>query len=110
MAVYLDSQNVVWAGTLGGGLNRMELATGEITRYFHDPRDPSSLADNNVAVIIPDGEEGLWLGTYGGISHYDPGTNTFTNYVNNFVSDPANLPGLSENKVISLYLWSRCRR
>jgi ligand-binding sensor domain-containing protein len=104
MAVYADSQNVVWSGTLGGGLNRMELATGTIIHYFHDPRDPTSLVDNNVAVIIPDGKDGLWLGTYGGLSHYDPTTNAFTNYVNNYANNPANPASLSENKVVSLYL------
>ncbi|RPJ24874.1 MAG: GGDEF domain-containing protein [Chloroflexi bacterium] len=104
MAVYADSQNVVWSGTLGGGLNRLELATGKITHYFHDPRDPTSLVDNNVAVIISDGRDGLWLGTYGGLSHYDPVTDTFTNYVNNYANNPTNLASLSENKVISLYL------
>jgi signal transduction histidine kinase/streptogramin lyase len=104
MAVYADSQNAVWAGTLGGGLNRMGLATGEVTHYFHDPRDPTSLIDNNVAVIISDGWDGLWLGTYGGLSHYNPVTDSFTNYVNNFAKNPANLASLSENKVVSLYL------
>jgi signal transduction histidine kinase len=89
---------------LGGGLNRMELATGEITHYLHDPRNPSSLVDDSVAVIIPDGENGLWLGTFGGLSHYDAETDKFTNYVNNDVDNPANFASLSENKIVSLYL------
>ncbi|MGE5776970.1 MAG: two-component regulator propeller domain-containing protein, partial [Chloroflexota bacterium] len=130
MAVYVDSENVVWAGTLGGGLNRMDLASGEITHYFHSPRDPASLVDNNVTAIVSDGRGGLWLGTYGGLSHYNPDTNTFTNYVSNsannqsdpgeshydtiintlsiYVKDHANnLSSLSENKVVSLYLDER---
>lgn len=102
--VYADPQNVVWIGTLAGGLNRLELVTGEITRYVHDPGDPTSLVDDNVSVIIPDGEAGLWVGTSGGLSHYDPATDTFANYVNNYGKNPANLASLSENKVISLYL------
>ena len=118
--VYADAQNMVWVGTLGGGLNRLELATGQITHYRHDSRDPTSLVDDNVAVIISDGAAGLWLGTLGELSHYDPITNTFANYVNNYAIDPAdpvftnyvnkyanspaNPASLSENRVVSLYL------
>jgi signal transduction histidine kinase/ligand-binding sensor domain-containing protein len=102
--VYADPQNVVWVGTLGGGLNRMELATGAITHLQHDPRDPASLVDDRVAAIIPDGEGGLWLGTFGGLSHFDPETHRFTNYVHNHANNPVNPASLSENKVISLYL------
>ncbi|HJW30471.1 MAG TPA: two-component regulator propeller domain-containing protein, partial [Saprospiraceae bacterium] len=100
MAVYADPQNVVWAGTRGGGLNRIDLLTGKTTRYLHNTRDASSLIDDNIAVIIPDGGTGLWLGTYGGLSHYDTVANTFTNYANNSTNNMS----LSENRIVSLYL------
>ena len=102
--VFADSQNVVWVGTLGGGLNRMELATGEIAHYRHNPRNPTSLIDDNVTVIISDGKNGLWLGTFGGLSHFDPATHIFTNYVNNFANNPTNPSSLSANRIASLYL------
>jgi PAS domain S-box-containing protein len=50
--------------------------------------------------MISDKKGGLWIGTFGGLSHYDPNTGTFTNYSH----DPANPSGLNENKVVSLYL------
>ena len=102
MAVYVDSYDMVWAGTLGHGLNRLSPTLSRVLRHFHDPADPDSLADDNVASIIPDKKGGLWIGTFGGLSHYDPQMNVFTNYSN----DPKNPVSLGENKVVSLYLDS----
>ena len=102
MAVYVDSYDTVWAGTLGKGLNRLSPAISRVLHYLHDPADPNSLADDNVASIIPDKKGGLWIGTFGGVSHYDPQMDVFTNYSN----DPENPASLDENKVVSLYLDS----
>ncbi|MBK9927069.1 MAG: GGDEF domain-containing protein [Anaerolineales bacterium] len=107
MSVYVSSENIVWVGTRGGGLNRMELATGKITHYLHDLRNPNSLPDDNVAAIVPDGSGGVWLGTFGGLSHYNPDKDVFINYSSDISKHPSNPAGLSENKVISLYLDGR---
>jgi hypothetical protein len=61
------------------------------THYLHDPESPNSLADDNIAAFLPDKNGGLWVATFGGVSHYDPHTDTFTNYSN----DPANPSSLS---------------
>jgi PAS domain S-box-containing protein len=103
MDLYFDEQNTVWAGTLGKGLNRLNAATGRVAHYLHDPENPTSIAGDNIAAIIPDEKGGLWIGTFGGLAHYDPRTNTFTNYSN----DPGNFFSLNENKVVSLYLDSK---
>ena len=42
------------------------------------------------------------MGTFGGLSHYDPNTDIFTNYN----IDPDNPSSLNENKVVRLYLDS----
>jgi PAS domain S-box-containing protein len=102
MDVYVDTYDTVWAGTLGKGLNRLTPATGRVLHYVHDPENPNSLADDNIASIIPDKNTGLWIGTFGGVSHYDPHANTFTNYSN----DPENPASLNENKVVAQYLDS----
>jgi PAS domain S-box-containing protein len=100
MDVYVDDYNMVWAGTLGKGLDSLHPMTWRVTHYVSDPENPASIADNNIAAIISDREGGLWIGTFGGLSHYDPRTNAFTNYRN----DPNNPSSLAENKVVSLYL------
>ena len=100
MDVYVDGYNMVWAGTLGKGLDRLEPVTGHVVHYLHNPANPGSIADDSIAAIAPDQSGGLWIGTFGGLSHYDPTRDTFTNYVN----DPNNPNSLSENKVVQLYL------
>src|SRR6266508_299372 len=102
MAVYVDPYDTVWAGTLGKGMNRLSPTISRVLHYLHNPEDPNSLADDNVASIIPDKKGGLWIGTFGGLSHYDPHTNIFTNYSN----DPENSSSLHENKIVNLYLDS----
>jgi PAS domain S-box-containing protein len=101
--IHVDEYGTVWAGTLGKGLNRVNAATGRVTHYFHDPEKPTSIADDNITAIISDQEGGLWIGTFGGLAHYDPRTNAFTNFRN----DPGNPSSLNENKVVSLYLDSK---
>ncbi|MFT3891068.1 MAG: two-component regulator propeller domain-containing protein [Anaerolineales bacterium] len=103
MDVYVDNYNTVWAGTLGKGLNSLNAATNRVTHYFHDPENTNSIADDNIAAVIPDNKGGLWIGTFGGLSHYDPNTNIFTNYSH----DPNNPASLSDNKVVSLYIDSK---
>src|SRR5215213_9698520 len=102
MDVYVDTYDTVWAGTLGKGLDRLTPTTGRVLHYVHDPENPDSLADDNIAAIIPDKKGGFWIGTFGGLSHYDPLTNIFTNYRN----DTDNPASLNENKVVSLHLDS----
>ena len=64
---------VVWFGTgpaghlgPGGGLGRLD-PDGTISIW----RASDGLADDRVTDLLPDGEEGLWIGTMGGLSHFD---------------------------------------
>ena len=66
MSLHLDRQGILWIGTFGGGLNRLDPATGEFTRYLHDPEDPNSLSRNGVTTILDDSAGNLWVGTYRG--------------------------------------------
>jgi len=54
LALYEDRAGTLWVGTLYGGLNAFDRATGRFTRYTHDPADPSSLSHNEVAAILED--------------------------------------------------------
>ncbi len=47
----VDSSDNVWLGTLGGGLNRYDPATGGFVHYRHDPDNPKSIASDNVYAI-----------------------------------------------------------
>ena len=40
MALLEDSVRRLWVGTFGGGLDRLDPATGRFTRYRYDPTNP----------------------------------------------------------------------
>ncbi|MFQ5568412.1 MAG: two-component regulator propeller domain-containing protein [Rhodothermales bacterium] len=79
--VYVSTDGALWVGTLGGGLNRLDRTTGVLTRYRHDPGDPSSLSHDEVTAIWEDADGALWVGTLGGgLNRLDRATGVFTRY------------------------------
>ena len=79
-AIYKDAVGYLWAGGGGNGVDRLDERTGLFKRYRHNPDDPKSLISNNVYTIYGDRDGDIWVGQDGGISHYDPATDSFTNY------------------------------
>ena len=81
MSLILDGQRGLWIGTMGGGLNRLNLASDEIVNYRHDPEDPQSLGSNGVMSLLQDRQGNIWVGTFGGgIGRYNISTKTFDNF------------------------------
>lgn len=71
----------IWIGTGGGGLDRLDPATGTFTRFRHDPADPHSLSDDIVGALHVDRDGTVWAGTWGGVlNRLDPATGRFTRY------------------------------
>ncbi len=62
-ALVIDSGGVVWAGSLPGGISRIDPATGSI-RVF---RAESGLTDDRVIALYLDTEHHLWASTSGGL-------------------------------------------
>ena len=62
-----DLAGFIWAAT-SGGLNRIDPETGEATRYEHDSADPSTIAADQVDIVLERKRESgvLWLGLNGG--------------------------------------------
>jgi PAS domain S-box-containing protein len=71
-AILEDSRGVLWVGTSGAGLVRIDPATGSLRRFLHRPDAPHSLADNDVRALWED-RSGiiLWIGTQGGLDKLD---------------------------------------
>jgi len=65
-ALVADPQGFLWVATNSGGLNRLDLITGSVVRYQHDPDDAASLSSNRVRALALDGSGALWIGTHGG--------------------------------------------
>lgn len=97
--IYEDRQGILWLGTQGDGLNRLDPETGKVTRYLHDPADPNSLSNNNILTILEDSFDRLWVGTYDGLNLLDRPTGRFFHY--QFVQ--GNPHSLNNDIAISLY-------
>ena len=76
LSIAEDAQGAIWLGTFGGGLNRLDPHTGQVTHY----REAEGLPSNTVYGILEDEYGHLWLSTNAGISKFDPTTGQFTNY------------------------------
>lgn len=86
--LYLDRDGILWAGSWGQGLFRIDPQTlsgsrVEYTRYSYDPADPASLSDNNIFEILQDHTGTLWFGTQVGLDRFDPTQGTFRHYAEN---------------------------
>ncbi|HSR30348.1 MAG TPA: two-component regulator propeller domain-containing protein, partial [Anaerolineae bacterium] len=98
--IHEDGDGVLWIGTNGGGLNRLDRETGGFVRFQHDPDDPHSLSNDLVWVIHEDRQGELWIGTFGGgLDRYDPDSGRFWHYKNN----PRDPDSLSNDQIWSLY-------
>jgi diguanylate cyclase (GGDEF)-like protein len=86
-AIYEDASGDLWIGTRTRGLVRLR---GNQYTYF---TSREGLADNDVQTIIPSKYGGLWIGTLGGLSHYQNGTFTKLTFKD----------GLSADQVVALY-------
>ena len=86
----------------GCGLNRLEPATGYITRYQHDPQNPASLSDDSIWTLHMDRSGVLWVGTFGGgLDRFDSVRGTFTHY--------RERDGLASDRVVYPGGWQRRR-
>ena len=72
----VQPKEVIWLGTNGGGLNRLDVKTGKVKRF-----DISDGLPNNVIYgILSDADGNLWMSTNNGLSKYAITQNRFKNY------------------------------
>ena len=87
----------LWVATHGGGLNRLDPATGRATRYQHRPGDSTSLASDRTWDVVETSAGGVWVATDGaGVSRLDPATGRFTRYRH----EPGDSTSLSNDVVL----------
>jgi hypothetical protein len=48
----VDQDGVLWIGTYGGGLARLDPGTETFASYQRDPADPRSVGGDSVAVLL----------------------------------------------------------
>ncbi|MFK7935138.1 MAG: two-component regulator propeller domain-containing protein, partial [Saprospiraceae bacterium] len=83
--------DIVWIGTMGDGLYRLNRKTGDYTQFSPDANDPKSIAHSFVRAVHVTADGTLWLGLgdggyggnesgKGGLDHFDPATGVIKHY------------------------------
>lgn len=100
--ILLDQDNL-WVGIKSRGINRINLGSNEVDRFWSNLDDGKSLSNNQTTAIEKDDQGNIWIGTWDGLSLYSPTTSSFIRYDLN----DANKDGT--NKVICMHkgknLW-----
>ncbi len=99
-----DNYGNLWIGTLGGGLNKLNLKTNKISHYFNEGSPSYS---HYIITLFVDHNGTLWMGTYGGgLIKFNPENELFKVYKND-----SGINSLSNNHVFSIkedrdgFLW-----
>jgi len=94
--LHADAQGRIWIGS-DEGLARFEPETNSFKRFLPDSTQRNTRI---VRRIIGDGARGLWLGTWGGVQHFDMASGRFELYQ----ADPARPDALTYNDVNAIAL------
>jgi ligand-binding sensor domain-containing protein/serine phosphatase RsbU (regulator of sigma subunit) len=86
-----DRDGVLWFGTQSG-LSRFDPKSETFKNYWHDPKDPDSLSDNDIFSVFEDKDGEIWVGTKKhGLNRLDKSTGKFTRYRHD-PNDPGSIP------------------
>lgn len=91
--VHIDGKKL-WVATEGEGVIRYNAENGQTTSLLHSA-GTNSIADNNIRCVGKDTEGNIWLGTFRGLTIFNPNNNSFTNYYHQ-ISQPYTI---SQNSV-----------
>ncbi|MBX2874885.1 MAG: response regulator [Saprospiraceae bacterium] len=78
--IFESSSGYLWIGTFGGGLNQLVYEEDGRGAYFKRYWEKDGLPSNTIKGILEDEVGQLWLTGNGGLSKFDPETETFQNY------------------------------
>jgi len=98
-SICADSRGMIWIGTFGAGLERLDPLTGIFTHFHHDSKDPASLSNDTVTCVLQDHQGILWVGTHDGLNQLDSKARKFIHYRKN-ANDKTSI---SSNQVRTLY-------
>lgn len=79
LSMHITSDGILWGGTEGNGIWRINLASGKKNHFKHQQDDPASIGSDVIHTIYEDDFGVIWIGTENGISVFRKETSTFTN-------------------------------
>ncbi len=89
---------LLWVGTFGDGLNRVDLKDSRFPHYHKNNRFPAKINHDTVRTFYESPEGSLWLGTDGGVNRFDRESRSYIYYRN----DPKDATSLSDDRVYSI--------
>ena len=95
-ALFIGKSSVLWAGTEGYGLFRIDL---EDRTFRHFSTRTHKISSDYIRSICPDPDGNLWIGTFTSLNVLDPVSETFKTYE----SDPVQPGSLSQSSVRAIY-------
>lgn len=77
----MDSQGLLWIGTLFDGLFLYDEKKNIFRNFNANGGNSSKLSSNNITFLYEDSKKQIWIGTYDkGLNRYDASANTFWQY------------------------------
>ncbi len=71
------NSNLIWIGTVGGGINKINL-NKKFNQIIHNPVEENSLSHNMIRAIEEDSKGDIWIGTMGsGINRFRKSENKY---------------------------------
>ncbi len=100
-SIFIDKSENLWVGTLGNGLNKVNLKPKKFQHYQKKVNNPFSLSENYVRSICEDAKGTVWVGTLiGGLNSFDPATGIFHHFKKG--------SQLTANSICDDNVWSVC--
>ena len=88
----LASNDDLWIGTDGGGINILDTHTESFRHIRHDPDDPSTISSDRIRALHETAAGYMWVGTVNdGLNRIDPATGEVVRYRHD-ENDPNTLP------------------
>ncbi len=84
-----DEGGTFWLGARHG-FKKFDDRTGTFKSFLSDPANPTSISNNVVLSVCPDGRGNVWVGTVHGLNRFERATRTFRRYFHS-AGDPASL-------------------
>lgn len=103
-----DKNNIVWAGTVNGGINKIDPHKTKIEHWAFTNDPASGLSGKSVLSLANSHNGGIWVGMdHGGLNYYNPNSGEFEYYLSSTLSSPmadAVILGLLEDSNENLWI------